>query len=101
MLCAYLIKLPVVLNLFSQRLFPSNRHSVTQHIKNYICISGFFYCIYVEHTRVCAHAYEHVLSQWSLVMTDMYSTIMKQLQFSKKQGWIYIFIDQLKKLHSV
>lgn len=52
MLCTYLIKMPVVLNLFSQ-IFSSDRHSVTQHIKNYICISRFLHHIYV----VCVHVH--------------------------------------------
>lgn len=71
---------------------------MTQHIKNYICISGLLYCIYVARAHVCSQVWA-VWTQWSPVMIGVYSTITKQLQLWKEQGWIICFIDWLEKSH--
>lgn len=99
MLCTYLMKLPIVLNPFLQRLFSSDSHSMTNHIKNYICISGFLYCVYV--TCVCAHTHMWACVNPGIPGYDRYGiNNYERIAALQKARLDTHFTDQLKKSHS-
>lgn len=102
MLCMYLIKLPIVLNLFLQRLFSSKSHSMTHHIKNYICIGGFLYCVYVTCVCVpCVHTHVWACVNPGIPCHDWYViNNYERIAALQKAKQDTPFTDQLKKLHS-